>query len=424
MKPAISARNIGKQYNLGLVHTDLLSEKLGLGLRAMSNRFRKPKSQLKAGVRQQENSTFWALKDISFEVQPGEVIGIIGRNGAGKSTLLKVLSRITSPTTGEIKLAGRLASLLEVGTGFHPELTGRENIFLNGAILGMRRNEVEQKFDEIVAFSGIEQFIDTPVKRYSSGMYVRLAFAVAAHLESDIMVIDEVLAVGDAEFQKRCLGKMKDVSSSGRTVLFVSHNLSSIRKLCSSGLLLHEGRVHFRGGIDETLSTYLSMARSRHGQDMLSMPRPGWATPLISSVSLVDKSRNPVKEVSQGSNFLLQMSFEPQTNRPVLKPVMGITIKNSMGELVGSVNSRMTASEFPKISSGQHDFQCELTAPPLVRGTYLVDFWLGDGPENIDVLEDVLEFSVIDSDIYDTGISPFPNMGSVFFHPTWSLSVT
>ena len=200
---------------------------------------------------------FWALRDVSFDVQQGEVLGIIGRNGAGKSTLLKILSRITEPTAGRVTLRGRVASLLEVGTGFHPELTGRENIFLNGAILGMSRAEIRRKFDEIVAFAEVEQFLDTPVKRYSSGMYVRLAFAVAAHLEPEILVVDEVLAVGDAEFQKKCLGKMGEVAKGGRTVLFVSHNMAAIRRLCSRVILLKNGRITQSGNVNQCIDTYL-----------------------------------------------------------------------------------------------------------------------------------------------------------------------
>lgn len=245
MKPAISVNGLGKEYKLGLTHTNLLSERLGNGVRAIGRKFRGSSSAPSAPENSQQHKEgwFWALKDINFEVQPGEVIGIIGRNGAGKSTLLKILSRITAPTTGEIRLNGRVASLLEVGTGFHPELTGKENIYLNGAILGMTRQEISRKFDEIVAFAEVEKFIDTPVKRYSSGMYVRLAFAVAAHLEPEILAVDEVLAVGDLSFQKKCLNKMEDVSGQGRTVLFVSHNMASIKRLCRSAILLEEGRL-------------------------------------------------------------------------------------------------------------------------------------------------------------------------------------
>ncbi|MES2592732.1 MAG: ABC transporter ATP-binding protein [Bacteroidota bacterium] len=205
-----------------------------------------------------KSEEFWALKDISFDIKQGDRVGIIGRNGAGKSTLLKVLSRIVTPTKGRITIDGRVASLLEVGTGFHPELTGRENVFLNGSILGMSKSEIQSKFDEIVAFAEVEQFLDTPVKRYSSGMYVRLAFAVAAHLEPEILIVDEVLAVGDAEFQKKCLGKMKDVSGEGRTVLFVSHNMAAIQKLCNTGILLHKGQVLESGNIEDVTKKYLT----------------------------------------------------------------------------------------------------------------------------------------------------------------------
>ena len=253
VEPAITVKNLSKQYVLGgeVDHQKTFREMLTGLAREPLRRLRK----LQGSSRQQE--TFWALKDISFEVQPGEVLGIIGRNGAGKSTLLKILSRITAPTTGEIEYRGRLASLLEVGTGFHPELSGRENIFINGAILGMAKAEIRTKFDAIVDFAGIEQFLDTPVKRYSSGMYVRLAFAVAAHLDPDILVVDEVLAVGDAEFQKKCLGKMKEVTGQGRTVLFVSHNMGTINALCKQCLLLNEGKSAGFGITQEVIGKYL-----------------------------------------------------------------------------------------------------------------------------------------------------------------------
>jgi len=251
-KPAIKVEGLYKEYVVGHAQErhDTFYELLTSTLKAPLKRLRS------LGGQAEDTERFWALQDVNFEVQPGEVVGIIGRNGAGKSTLLKILSRITAPTKGRIEVRGRLASLLEVGTGFHPELSGRENIFLNGAILGMSRKEVARKFDEIVAFAEIEKFIDTPVKRYSSGMYVRLAFGVAAHLESDVLLVDEVLAVGDAAFQQRCLGKMHDVAGSGRTVFFVSHNLSAVRNLCSRSLLLEKGGLKFCGSTSEALSLY------------------------------------------------------------------------------------------------------------------------------------------------------------------------
>ena len=262
---AIEFNNVSKQYRLGLVSTGTLSHDL--------NRFwqtkilRREDPYLKIGETNDRTSKgssecVWALRDIDFKVEQGDVIGIIGRNGAGKSTLLKLLSRVTAPTTGTIRARGRIASLLEVGTGFHPEMTGRENIYMNGSIMGMRKAEIDKKLDEIVDFSGCERYIDTPVKRYSSGMKVRLGFAIAAHLEPDILVVDEVLAVGDAEFQKKAIGKMQDVAhGSGRTVLFVSHNMAAVRNLCKRGVLLNQGQVEFQGSVNDTVDRYLSTTR-------------------------------------------------------------------------------------------------------------------------------------------------------------------
>jgi len=249
-KPIIEVKHLSKEYRIGMDRTyKRFSE-------SVTNAVRHPVRTLRGLTGPKE--TFWALKDINFEVERGEVLGIIGRNGAGKSTLLKILSRITYPTEGEVVMRGRVGSLLEVGTGFHPELTGRENIYFNGAILGMKKREIEEKFEEIVKFSGVEKFLDTPVKRYSSGMNVRLAFSVAAHLDPEILLVDEVLAVGDAEFQKKCLGKMGEVASEGRTVLFVSHNMGAVRRLCHRGILLSDGQIVYRGTIEDTVDRYIS----------------------------------------------------------------------------------------------------------------------------------------------------------------------
>ncbi|SFI24154.1 ABC transporter ATP-binding protein [Halpernia frigidisoli] len=256
---ALKSENISKQYRLGQVGTGTMSHDLNRfwhQIRGKENPYLKIGEANDRAVKG-ESEYVWSLQDINFEIEQGDAVGIIGRNGAGKSTLLKLLSKVTKPTTGKIFTKGRIASLLEVGTGFHPEMTGRENIYLNGAILGMNRKEIKRKFDEIVDFSGVERYIDTPVKRYSSGMYVRLAFAVAAHLESEILIVDEVLAVGDAEFQKKCLGKMNSVSKGeGRTVLFVSHNLTAVKELCSRGILLDQGRLTFTGGVEESVIEY------------------------------------------------------------------------------------------------------------------------------------------------------------------------
>lgn len=274
---AVHARGVSKSYQIAHEHgATTLGE-------SIIKRIRKPLARA-------SYETFWALKDIDFDIKQGDVVGIIGRNGAGKSTLLKIFSRITAPTTGEITIRGRVGSLLEVGTGFHPELTGRENIYLNGSILGMSRREIESRFDEIVDFSGVEQFLDTPVKRYSSGMYVRLAFSVAAHLDPEVMIVDEVLAVGDAEFQKKCLGKMQDVARSGRTVLFVSHNMHSVATLCRTAVVLERGQLAYYGNVETAISTHLT-SRSDSTNTMADMDRrPG------SGDSRITKVR-PLKEV-------------------------------------------------------------------------------------------------------------------------------
>jgi lipopolysaccharide transport system ATP-binding protein len=272
----ISVENLSKQYRIG---TKLSYRTFR---ETLMNVITSP-AKLFKGNGSRENSTIWALKDVSFEVKQGEVLGIIGRNGAGKTTLLKILSRVTEPTEGEIQIRGRMGSLLEVGTGFHPELTGRENIFLNGAILGMRKEEIKRKFDEIVAFSEIEKFLDTPVKRYSSGMYVRLAFAVAAHLEPEILIVDEVLAVGDSVFQKKCIDKMTEVSKKGRTVLFVSHNLAAIKALCTKAILLAGGEMKLGGSVQEVLDTYILGESQLSGKEinLSGLERQGYPNELI-----------------------------------------------------------------------------------------------------------------------------------------------
>lgn len=308
----VCAENIGKRYTL--------SHQAAGGYQKFSDALMHaaaaPVRWMKAGGRGSDMTAaqedFWALKDVSFEIRRGEVAGIIGRNGAGKSTLLKILSRITEPTTGRITLGGRVASLLEVGTGFHPELTGRENIFLNGAILGMRKNEIKSRFDEIVAFAEVERFLDTPVKRYSSGMYVRLAFAVAAHLEPEILVVDEVLAVGDAEFQKKCLGKMQDVASGGRTVLFVSHQMPAVQRLCTSGMVLDAGHVVMRGGVEECLAAYLQGGdrRVRFSADLSKRPQTDADSFKYLSIAVTDGNGHPVEHLMVGQECDIELRFE------------------------------------------------------------------------------------------------------------------
>jgi homopolymeric O-antigen transport system ATP-binding protein len=389
MRPIIQVRNLSKKYLLGARQSayGTLRESLVEAVRAPLQRLREGRT--KAEI-------LWALKDVCFEVQPGEVIGIIGRNGAGKSTLLKILSQITEPTSGEIDLHGRVASLLEVGTGFHPELTGRENIYLNGALLGMRKAEIEKKFDEIVAFSEVEQFLDTPVKRYSSGMYVRLAFAVAAHLEPEILVIDEVLAVGDAEFQKKCLGKMSDVARHGRTVLFVSHNMPAVKSLCQRAVLLDGGQIVAEGDVDAVVNRYLTadsndMARTGiipddaqrlYGTDEAKLRR----------VRLTDLAGNDVSHLYLGQPCRLQMTFEVFKEIPEAVIEVGI-IATDGTHVTHSTNIDGGVPPL-HLSSGSHTINLELEATLLPRQySFLVALHHSNGL-TVEWIERALDFTV------------------------------
>ncbi len=310
---AIKVENLSKKYLIGHGQSGSLRETL-TGL--WHNTF---------GGKNPDVEEFWALRDVSFEIKQGEAVGIIGRNGAGKSTLLKLLSKITYPTNGKITMNGRVSSLLEVGTGFHPELTGRENIYLNGTILGMTRREVKSKFDEIVAFSGVERFLDTPVKRYSSGMYVRLAFAVAAHLEPEILIIDEVLAVGDAEFQKKCLGKMDEVAKGGRTVLFVSHNMGAIGDLCKTGILLENGLNSLQGDISKIINGYLNIYKNLNGLNVNDKIN-------INRIQIISEDDNEIENVYVNTKFGLRISYTLKVDVEFF--THGINLYNSYGILI------------------------------------------------------------------------------------------
>ena len=327
---------------------------------------------------------FWALKDVSFEVKPGEVVGIIGRNGAGKSTLLKLLSRITEPTSGQIRLRGRVASLLEVGTGFHPELTGRENIFLNGAVLGMHRTEIKKKFDEIVAFAEVEKFLDTPVKRYSSGMYMRLAFTVAAHLEPEILIVDEVLAVGDAQFQKKCLGKMGEVAKGGRTILFVSHSMLAIRQLCSFAYLLDGGKIFSKGYPAQVAEEYLSNARAvlkKRNEYELQIPH-------VVNVELRGSNGMPVGNIKAGEDAALAIQIET-CGRKRLN--FGMTIFNS--DDVG-IFSTITSDSFESIPADANTLSIEIPTRLLNAGRYRVEGALVDDSKLCDSNECYFQFEI------------------------------
>jgi lipopolysaccharide transport system ATP-binding protein len=341
MQPILEIKNISKKYRIRHEQESYLSLRDNI-----VNIFSSPfKSSKKSGTTENRNATseeFWALKDVSFDVFPGESIGIIGKNGAGKSTLLKILSRITPPTKGRIISRGRIASLLEVGTGFHAELSGRENIFLNGSILGMKKKEIISKFDEIVDFSGVEKFLDTPLKHYSSGMQLRLAFAVAAFLEPEILLIDEVLAVGDAEFQRKCLGKMEDVTKNqGRTVLFVSHNLSQVQSLCSSGVLLQEGKVLYNGPMNNVLSRYLSSGETKYYIDVKNFPRLGVKHKSFQLESLGINKGNPIFE---NEPVTLEISFS--NSQPINELVVGFSITDMLNNVIIECRSTSTYKKF------------------------------------------------------------------------------
>lgn len=339
---------------------------------------------------QEQEMEFWALNGISFDIKQGERIGVIGRNGAGKSTLLKVLSRITEPTNGRIRIRGRVASLLEVGTGFHPELTGRENIFLNGAVLGMMRTEIQRKFDEIVAFAEVDKFLDTPVKRYSSGMYVRLAFAVAAHLEPEILVVDEVLAVGDAQFQNKCLGKMKDVASSGRTVLFVSHNMAAIRQLCNVSLLLDQGTLSFRGTAEEGVARYLRVTEAGGGYR---------GKVNVHGIELLDAYLEDVKTGDQlaavmfDSDYQLKIRF--RAHEPMTQVGVVVRIYDAIGTLVSSI---CTPEEDipPFLLKDDTELYFNLPRLQLMPGQYRVSIFVyrANDPVEYMAAEDILSFDV------------------------------
>jgi len=359
---------------------------------------------------------FWALKDINLEIKQGEKIGIIGRNGAGKSTLLKILSRITEPTTGSVKIKGRVASLLEVGTGFHPELTGRENIFLNGAILGMRKEEIKRKFDEIVDFSGVEKFLDTPVKRYSSGMYVRLAFAVAAHLEPEILLIDEVLAVGDAEFQKKCLGKMDDVAKQGRTVLFVSHNMGAIRQLCDSSAVITKGLISERKDVELSIQEYINSQKDNIEDIQLSKRKDRKGNNDIAAMKITATSVNNNRQIQSGDDILLSIHY--RRNVGIMKNVrFDIGIDNELGIRIGHLSTYTldedVTDHINNNENGKIDFLIKRL--PLHEGFYSGTICIYTNGVVADWVKNAFSFEVIFGDYYGSMKLPPQNQGSLLF---------
>ncbi|WP_405325635.1 ABC transporter ATP-binding protein [Leeuwenhoekiella sp. LLG6367-2.1] len=387
----LKAENISKQYRLGNVGSGTLRDDFKRSwakIRGKEDPFLKVGAVNDCSQKSTEDYV-WALRDINFEVQQGEVLGIIGKNGAGKSTLLKILSRVTAPSTGVIKSRGRIASLLEVGTGFNHELTGRENIFLNGAILGMTKTEISSKLDEIIDFSGCERYIDTPTKRYSSGMTVRLAFAVAAFLEPEILVVDEVLAVGDAEFQKKAIGKMQDISKGeGRTVLFVSHNMTSVRSLCSRGILLEKGLVKMSGSIQEVVEDYLAISNNRSiGKQLINK----WLN--ITKITL----NNSAKSQEFYNGDILKFDIEFQLLKDQREVAFCLCIYDESGSLIVALNTYHKNADFFKLQEGLHNVIIVLDRYILNNGIYIVDFFANDFEGNIYFqLKNALSFIIID----------------------------
>ncbi len=412
---AITIQNVSKAYRIGVKPGDAnLRETIMTALRSPLKRLRKFNENYDDG-----DDTFWALRDVNIEVNRGEVVGLIGRNGAGKSTLLKVLSRITEPTQGEIRMRGRVSSLLEVGTGFHPELTGRENVYLNGAILGMRRGEIKRKFDAIVDFSEVGKFLDTPVKRYSSGMYVRLAFAVAAHLDPEIMIVDEVLAVGDASFQKKCLGKMNDVVKQGRTILFVSHSMEAVSGLCTSVVLMRGGKNSEKLSVEEGVKQYLGMIGDADDLPLALRPRTQHRKRdyIFTGLKCYGPAGGKVIKTGESMTFEVEMSDLHEPGDMTL----GIALFNEKNQRVALFHSVYHANKtFRGVAGGTKRIVCEVPSLPLTPQSYHVELVLTDGYNELERLERADKIDILFSDVLGTGKIPNRKQCNVILPSSWS----
>jgi lipopolysaccharide transport system ATP-binding protein len=421
---AVRCEGLAKQYRIGerepyRALRDVITD-------AAANSFRRLRSALwhQGSNGHRDESTIWALQDISFQIRRGEVVGIIGRNGAGKSTLLKILSRITEPTRGRAEIWGRVGSLLEIGTGFHPELTGRDNIYLNGTILGMRKAEIARKFDEIVAFSEVEKFIDTPVKRYSSGMYMRLAFAVAAHLETEILMVDEVLAVGDTQFQKKCLGKMGDVARQGRTVLMVSHNMAAIHSLCKRVILLEQGKAVSDGDPAQVTRLYLrGLERQIAGgvMDLRSSSLSRWGDAIFfSALRLKNAAGAATTAYLTGDTMTLEFDLDPPF--PVPNPVMSVGFDDTMGRRIFSISSQYSQFDLSAIDRPV-TVVCTIPNLCLLPGRYLMSLLVGTTYQwLLDGLPSVASFDVHESDYFGSGRLPTQELGAVLVKSQWQAA--
>ncbi|MFZ0634790.1 MAG: ABC transporter ATP-binding protein [Candidatus Acidiferrales bacterium] len=415
MSEAVFVDKISKKYELGtLAHETMLVETL-------ARLFRSPFRSNKRVV-----DTFWALKDVSFGVEVGEVVGIIGRNGAGKSTLLKILSKITYPTSGSIRVHGRVASLLEVGTGFHEELTGRENVFLNGSILGMKQQEVARKLDEIVAFAGVERFLDTPIKRYSSGMRLRLGFAVAAHLDPDVLIVDEVLAVGDAAFQKKCLSAMSSLRSGGRTVLFVSHNMAAVENLCTRAIWIDHGQVKQDGESRDVITNYMAtFADTSQSTANLKdvADRRGSGELRYTAIEFLAANGETQPVIRSGDSVTLRLHFE--VSRPILHACLGIEVTTDLGTLITDTSTWHHGLDVPELAPGPGYIDLEIDSLTLLPGRYFLTLGASDLEVDghfYDLLDRCAHLDIESSDIYESGRTLDSRSGIVYFPQRWLLN--
>jgi lipopolysaccharide transport system ATP-binding protein len=416
---AIVAENISKQYRLGEVGTGTIGHDLNRWWYKVRGK-EDPYSQIgevNDRTSNSDNPYVWALQDINFEVQKGEVLGIIGKNGAGKSTLLKLLSRVTSPTTGTIKARGRIASLLEVGTGFHPEMTGRENIYMNGTILGMTKKEITRKLDEIVDFAGVERYLDTPVKRYSSGMKVRLGFAVAAHLDPEILIVDEVLAVGDAEFQRKAIQKMQNISfNSGKTILFVSHNMASVQNLCTQGILLENGRTIFHGSIDKVIAHYIQQSNiENEGKSLIDRYTDKHQIKVSKIEMLKTETEIAAEACLSGDKITFRIHFI--CSKSCENVIFRIAIKNTSNQVLLLLNNYTIGNLIHEISgNGIIDFT--LDKLPLNSGEYNLDLRIVINRKIDSEIENIMSWNVIEGDFYGTGLLPNDKSGILINYQT------
>ncbi|MDD2633920.1 MAG: ABC transporter ATP-binding protein [Bacteroidales bacterium] len=428
MKPIIKIENLSKLYRLGLVGTGTLQHDLNrwwtTSVRGKEDPYltvgktnvistrnsNRAAGELMSVAKKLESQYVWALKDINLDVNQGDVIGIIGKNGAGKSTLLKILSRVTKPTTGSIKYNGRIASLLEVGTGFHPEMTGRENIYMNGAIMGMPRAEITQKLDEIIDFAGVEKYIDTPVKRYSSGMAVRLGFSIAAHLEPDILVVDEVLAVGDAEFQKKALGKMQDVSSNlGRTVLFVSHNMASVKNLCNKGIILKNGMISKHGDVAQIIETYL-LGKEINNNKLNFDERKGSGRVQIEKINIYANNNTKLSPFT-GGDLHLDFNIKNHFNDDLSKLKLSCGIDDIYGNRLILLSTKLLP---PKNVQIKNKVSFIVPKLPLNTGNYTINVFLILNGQLTEAVLNICSFYVEQGDYYGTGRIIYPNKGKFY----------